>query len=96
MFGPDLTDDSISYIEANDWWRMNTAAGAILNKLMVLFIVVPVTLVFKNLYVLSFAVFALMVPYGLFVRHLAVRAVRQYLQIHPEERELFEKAGICK
>jgi hypothetical protein len=35
-----------------------------------------------------------MVPYGLFMRHLAVRAVKQHLREHPEEREQFEQAGI--
>jgi hypothetical protein len=94
MFEPDLADDRISPLEANYWWREATPAGALLNKLMFLFIVGPVALVLKSFYVLSFAVFALMVPYGLFVRHLAVRAVRQHLQTHPEERDHFERAGI--
>ena len=94
MFEPDRTDDQISSLEANYWWRETRPSGALLNKLMVLFIVVPIVLVLKSFYALSFAVFALMVPYGLFVRHLAVRAVRQHLQTHPEEREHFEQAGI--
>jgi hypothetical protein len=84
----------VSAIEANYWWRKSTPEGALLNKLMFLFIVVPIALVFKSFYTLSFGVFAFMVPYGLFVRHLAVRAVRQYLREHPEEREQFEQAGI--
>jgi hypothetical protein len=94
MFGPDPAENQISSLEANTWWRQTTPAGAVLNKLMVLFILVPIALVLKNLYALSFAVFALMVPYGLFVRHLAVRAVRHRLQSNPEEREEFERAGI--
>ena len=61
---------------------------------MVLFILVPVVLVFQNFYTLSFLVFALMVPYGLFVRHLAVCAVRQHLQNYPEDREHFREEGI--
>ena len=61
---------------------------------MVLFIAAPIALVFERFYALSFAVFALMVPYGLFVRRLAVRAVRLHLQDHPEERADFERAGI--
>ena len=69
-------------------------AGALLNKLMVLFILAPVVLVLKSFYALSFAIFATIVPYGLFIRHLAVRAVRQHLQNHPEERDDFEQAGI--
>jgi hypothetical protein len=86
--------DQISSLEANYWWRQTIPAGALLNKLMVLFIVVPVVLVLKSFYVLSVLVFAFMVPYGLFLRRLAVRAVRQHLQNHPEEREQFEQAGI--
>ena len=85
---------TISPVEANYWWRETAPAGVLLNKLMFLFIVVPIGLVLKRFYGLSFAVFALMVPYGLFVRHLAVRAVRQHLEDHPEDREEFEKARI--
>ena len=84
----------VSSVEANYWWRESTPLGAVLNKLMFLFIVVPVGLVLKQFYTLSFVVFAFMVPYGLFVRQLAVRAVRQHLESHPEEREQFEQAGI--
>ena len=84
----------ISSIEANYWWRQNTPEGVLLNKLMVLFIVVPVVLVLKRLYGVSFFVFALMVPYGLLLRRLAVRAVLRRLQEHPEEREQFEQSGI--
>jgi hypothetical protein len=61
---------------------------------MILFIVVPILLVFKQYYTLSFAVFAFMVPYGLFVRFLAVRAVQQYLDEHPEEYDEFERSGV--
>ena len=92
--GLDPNHDRISSLEANYWWRQTKPAGALLNKLMVLFIVLPVLLVVKSLYTLSFLIFALMVPYGLVVRHLAVRAVREHLQKHPEEREHFEQAGI--
>ena len=84
----------VSAVEANHWWRETVPAGALLNKLMFLFIVLPIALVLKRFYVLSFVVFALMVPYGLFVRHLAVRAVRRHLENHPEDREEFEKARI--
>ena|SRR5436190_219882 len=84
----------ISSLEANNWWRQSTPQGALINKLMVLFIVAPVALVFKSFYTLSFIIFALMVPYGFFVRQLAVRAVREHLHEHPEERDQFEQAGI--
>jgi hypothetical protein len=94
MFEPDLPGNQISPLEANYWWRETTPAGAVLNKLMVVFILIPIALVFKRFYALSFGVFALMIPYGLFVRHLAVRAVRQHLQTHPEERDQFRQSGI--
>ncbi len=88
------TYPQISPVEANYWWRQAMPAGAVVNKLMALFIIAPVLLVFKNFYALSFAIFAMMVPYGLFVRHLAVRAVRQHLQNHPEDRDDFKQSGI--
>jgi hypothetical protein len=84
----------ISSIEANYWWRKNEAAGALLNNLMVLFIVVPIALVLKRFYALSLLVFALMVPYGFLMRHLAVRAVRRHLEDHPDDLEKFEEHGI--
>jgi ABC-type glycerol-3-phosphate transport system permease component len=84
----------VSSAEANYWWRKNDPAGALLNSLMLLFIAVPIGLVLKSFYAFSFAIFAFIVPYGFFLRHLAVRAVEQYLQNHPEEFEKFEEAGI--
>ena len=84
----------ISSAEANYWWRKNDPAGALLNNLMLMFIAVPIALVIEHLYAFSFVVFAFIVPYGFFLRHLAVRAVEQYLQNHPEEFEKFEEAGI--
>ena len=87
-------DFEISPIEATYWWRKNEAAGALLNNLMFAFIVVPVILVFKSFYVLSFVVFSLMVPYGLLVRRLAVLAVRAHLANHPERVLEFRDAGI--
>ena len=61
---------------------------------MILFIFVPIALVFLNYYNLSFLVFTLMIPYGFFTRYMAVRAVRQFLSTHPEAHEEFEKEGI--
>ena len=84
----------VSSAEANYWWRKNDPAGALLNNLMLLFIAVPIALVIKHFYAFSFAVFAFIVPYGFFLRHLAVLAVEQYLLNHPEEFEKFEEAGI--
>jgi hypothetical protein len=84
----------IDPLEAQYWWRTNEPAGALLNKLMILFIVVPIGLVMKKFYVLSFIVFSFMVPYGLFLRHLAVRAVQRSLKLHPEKSEEFQQEGI--
>lgn len=84
----------ISPIEANYWWRKNEPVGALLNSLMVLFIVVPIGLVMKKFFLLSFVFFAFMVPYGLFLRSLAVRFVRRHLELHPEKREEFKHEGI--
>ena len=84
----------INPIEANRWWQKNSVTGVLLNRLMLSFIFVPIGLVFMNQYVLSFVVFAFMVPYGLLVRHLAVRAVRAYVAAHPETLTGFQEEGI--
>ena len=84
----------VNSAEANYWWRKNDPAGALLNNLMFLFVVGPIILVLKSFYTLSFIVFALMVPYGLFVRWLAIRAVQRYLKNHPDEWEKFEETRI--
>ena len=84
----------IDPLEANYWWRKNEPAGALLNNLMFLFIVVPIGLVMKTFYVLSFFVFSFMVPYGLFLRYVAVRVVRRRLELHPEQSEEFQQEGI--
>ena len=84
----------VSSAEANYWWRKNDPAGALLNNLMLLFIAVPIVLVLRSFYAFSFVVFAFIVPYGFLMRYLAVRAVEQYLEGHPEEFEKFEEAGI--
>ena len=89
-----MSEFDISGSEANYWWRKNEPAGALINNLMFLFIVVPIGLVLKRFYVLSFLVFSLMVPYGLFVRYLAVRVIHRRLENHPEKREEFVQEGI--
>jgi hypothetical protein len=81
-------------LEANSWWRKNDRLGALLNRLMLLFIVVPILLVSQRQYSLSFVVFAFMIPYGFFLRYLAVRAVRNHIEDHPEKLEEFEAMGI--
>ena len=89
-----MSEFEISPLEANSWWRKNATAGALLNRLMFLFILIPVALVAQKLYTLSFVVFAFMIPYGFLMRFLAVRAVRSYLDAHPEAVEEFESHGI--
>jgi hypothetical protein len=89
-----MSEFEVVPLEANCWWRKNAPAGAILNRLMLLFIVVPIALVTQRLYTLSFVVFAFMIPYGFLVRHLAVRAVRSHIASHPEVVEEFEAQGI--
>ena len=89
-----MSEFRISPIEANYWWRKNEPVGALLNSLMVLFIVVPIALVMKKVFLLSFLFFAFMVPYGLLVRSLAVRHVRRLLELYPEKSEEFRHDGI--
>jgi hypothetical protein len=80
--------------EANRWWQKNTVLGVFLNRLMIVFILAPIGLVFSNLYTLSFIAFSCMIPYGFLLRHLAVRAVRNHLTVHPEALDEFENEGI--
>ena len=80
--------------EANRWWQQNSVLGVLLNRLMLLFIFVPIALVFTNRYSLSAVVFVFMIPYGFLVRYLAMRAVRGHLMLHPEAVEEFESQGI--
>ena len=94
MSASSLESLKIFRAEANYWWRKNEPTGALLNNLMILFIVAPIALVLKNLYVLSFIVFSLMIPYGFLVRQLAVVAVRNHLATHPEAVAGFLNAGI--
>lgn len=89
-----MPEFDIRAVEASYWWRKSHPSGALLSTLMFLFIVVPIGLVLERWYVLSFIVFSFMVPYGLFLRHLAVKAVRRYLSEHPEAVEQFQKEGI--
>ena len=84
----------ISSLEANYWWRKTNPLGAFMNNLMFVFIVAPVALVLKGYYGPSFFIFALMVPYGLLLRRMAVSAVRGYLANHPESVLEFREAGI--
>jgi phosphatidylglycerophosphate synthase len=80
--------------EANRWWQQNSVLGVLLNRLMLLFIFVPIGLVLSNRYSLSMVVFAFMIPYGFLVRYLAMRAVRAHLALNPDALEEFESQGI--
>lgn len=91
MTGPEFT---VRSAEANRWWQHNTLPGVVINRLMILFIFGPIALVFMNYYNLSAVVFMFMIPYGFFVRFLAVRAVRQYITANPEALADFKKEGI--
>ena len=91
MSAPEFT---VKSAEANRWWQNNTLPGVVINRLMILFIFGPIALVFMNYYNLSAVVFMFMIPYGFFVRFLAVRAVRQHLAANPEAFVEFEKDGI--
>ncbi len=80
--------------EANRGWQQNSIVGVVLNRLMLLFIFVHIALVLINRYSLSLAVFAFMIPYGFFVRYLAMRAVRSHIALHPDAAAEFESLGI--
>lgn len=84
-----MSEFEISPLEANRWWEKNSVMGVLLNRLMLIFILGPIALVFRHFYIASLIVFAFMVPYGCLVRYLAVRAVRQYVSAHPEAIEEF-------
>ena len=96
MSASEVPKVEIFAFEANYWWRKNEPAGALLNNLLLLFMFGPIGLVLKNLYVLSFVVFSLMIPYGFLVRRLAVSAVRNHLASHPDSVEDFRNAGILR
>ena len=89
-----MPDLQINPVEASRWWQQNSVAGVLLNRLMLLFIFGPIGLVFMKKYTASFVVFAFMVPYGLFLRHLAIRAVRLYVSAHPETVAEFQDQGV--
>ena len=80
--------------EASYWWRTNQVAGAILHRLMLLFIFVPLGLVYYRYYIASFLAFAGIVPYGFFLRYLAERSVDRIIRKHPETIDHFEQEGV--
>ena len=80
--------------EASYWWRTNAVSGALLHRLMLLFIAVPLVLVWKGYYVTSFVVFGFMVPFGLFLRYMAARAVVVLIERNPETFAEFQEAGV--
>ncbi len=80
--------------EAWYWWRTNHVVGVILHRLMLLFIFVPLVLVYYRYYVYSFFVFAGMVPYGLFLQYLAERSIVEIIRRNPETIGRFEEEGV--
>ena len=89
-----ISQFEISQKEAWYWWRTSVGVGAILYRLMLLFIIVPVWLVAKDYLLLSFVVFAGMIPYGFFLRRLAERSVSNFIRKHPEAIVQFEETGV--
>ena len=89
-----LTPFKIDANEAGIWWRTNTVAGAVLYRLMLLFIVGPLILVSKGYYTTSLVVFSFMIPYGLLLKRLAKRAVINLIDSHPQTSEEFANSGI--
>src|SRR5437867_13164044 len=77
---PSQGERVVSPAEASYWWRKNGPAGALLNNLMFLYIVVPIVLALKGSYALMFVVFAVMVPCGLFVLSLGIHRVSYALR----------------
>ena len=84
----------IDRTEASYWWRTNVIAGVILHRLMWLFIAASAVLVWKEYLVLGFLVVLGMIPYGFFLRYLAVRSCFNFLEEHPESVREFENSGI--
>lgn len=80
--------------EAGYWWRSNSVIGAVFNRLMIAFILGSVTLVFYRYYLLSFAVFAGMAPYGFMIRRMACWAVRRLIEEKPGRLAEFADNGI--
>jgi hypothetical protein len=92
---PDLTPPfEVNGHEASYWWRTTQVTGAILHGLMLLFIFVPMALVYYRYYVSSFLVFAGIIPFGFFLRYLAERRVARIIRKHPETLDHFEQEGV--
>jgi hypothetical protein len=86
----------ISALEANAWWRKHELLGAVLNGLCFAILAAPIVLVVNDLFKASVAAFALVVPYFLLVRFLAVLAVKRRLANHPESLSEFKDAGVLR
>ena len=90
-----LERSEIVRVEASHWWRTNVVAGAILDRLMWLFMVGAIYLVVaRGYFVVSFLVLLGMIPYGFFLRYLAQRSVCRFIEQHPETIDEFEANGI--
>lgn len=80
--------------EASYWWRTRTVPGAVLHRLMLLFIFVPLALVYYRYYVASFLVFAGIVPYGLLLEYAAEWSVSRAIRKNPETLDEFAADGV--
>ncbi len=80
--------------EASYWWRTRTVPGAVLHRLMLLFIFVPLALVYYRYYIASFLVFGGIVPYGLLLEYVAERSVVRAIRKNPETLEEFADEGV--
>lgn len=89
-----MSSPEISPVEANIWWRTHHLAGVVLNRLMLVLVLAPVALVLYGHTYLSLLAFATLVPYGFFLRYLAVRAVRKEILARPESAPEFEECGV--
>jgi hypothetical protein len=85
---------TISAAEANRWWQKNDPVGAILNRLMLVFVLGPMALAYKEYFLTSAVVFAFLVPYGFLMRYLAVVTVRHRIAKNPESLSEFMDAGV--
>lgn len=89
-----MSSPEISPVEANIWWRTTQVTGVFLNRMMLALVLAPVALVLYGYTYLSLVAFASLIPYGLLLRRLAVRAVRREIRDRPEAALEFEQAGI--
>ena len=84
----------IDRTEASYWWRTNVITGVILHRLMWLFIAASASLVWLGYFVLGFIVLLGMIPYGFFLRYVAVRSFWTFIEEHPETIDEFVESRV--